>query len=64
MRQGPDAGVVILRVWVENGGDSLRIRITTIDSIQRGVEEQRAVTSVDEGLAAVRTWLDHWIAMT
>jgi hypothetical protein len=55
-------GVLILRIWTEGGQDELRLRITMVDDLAGGAEEQRVAASVEEAVAAVRQWLESWSA--
>lgn len=51
-------GVLILRVWVEDGrADGFRARIVRTGS--RDQVPPSAVSAVDDVLTAVRAWLDH-----
>jgi hypothetical protein len=57
-------GVVLLRVWIENGSpDGLRVRIVA-ETVPRSSEPsfERVVASVDEAVEIVRRWLDDFVA--
>jgi hypothetical protein len=53
------SAVLILRVWVEDGMDSFRARLTTVDPDDDGGTEGqtfRVVSSPGDALDAVREW--------
>jgi|tagenome__1003787_1003787.scaffolds.fasta_scaffold9462246_1 hypothetical protein len=57
----PDrTGVLVLRIWTEGSRDNLRLRITMVDEVSGGDEEQRVVASVDDAVGTVREWLERW----
>jgi hypothetical protein len=69
MRSGPDdqagrAGVLILRVWLEEGGDSrLRIRLVGSPNLDDHDDyDAVAASSVEDALAYVRHWLERFTA--
>lgn len=58
------AGVVLLRVWIENGSpDGLRVRIVA-ETVPRSSESpfERVVASVEEAVEILRGWLDEFVA--
>jgi hypothetical protein len=59
------SAALILRVWLEGDADELRGRLTTVDTSvgTDGGELTVCVTaSTDETVAAVRGWLDDFLA--
>ena len=57
------AGVLILRVWLEDRGDP-RLRIRLVGNLNLDVDDPHAAAaaSVDETLAYVRDWLERFAA--
>ena len=56
-------GVVLLRVWIENGSpDGLRVRIVA-ETVPRATEPpfERVVATVGEAVEIVRDWLDEFV---
>ena len=56
-------GVVLLRVWIDNGGlESLRVRIVA-ETVPRSSERpfERVVATVDEAVQIVRGWLSEFV---
>jgi hypothetical protein len=57
------AGALLLRVWVEDSGDpELRIRLVGRLNLDGRDDDSVAVTSIDETLAYVRSWLERFAA--
>ena len=54
------AGVLVLRVWVEDSGAGLRARITEISDLESGEETSRVAASLDEIVAIVREWVEQF----
>jgi hypothetical protein len=58
-------GVLVLRVWLEDGEqDGLRARITETLDISAPDEIERAAAGEDEILRAVRVWLRSFLDAT
>ena len=55
-------GVLIVRVWVEPACGDVRARITETLDVERGQESTRVAAGVDQILAAIRDWLDRFVA--
>jgi len=56
-------GVLILRVWLEDSGDSaLRIRMVGRLDLDLDDQEAMAAATIDEVLAYVRAWLERFAA--
>ena len=57
---GPDrAGVLILRVWLEDGG-ALRVRIVGRPDLAADDLDTAAASTTEETLAYVRAWLERF----
>ncbi len=55
------AGALLLRVWLEDSGDPrLRIRLVGRLNLDAPDADSLAVTSIDETLAYVRSWLERF----
>lgn len=60
---GGREGVLILRVWLEDSGDSaLRIRIVGRLDLELDDQDTAAAPTIDEALAYVRAWLERFAA--
>jgi hypothetical protein len=55
-------GILVLRVWAEDGDDRLRARITDSSDVFSGQQQAVAAAGSDEICAAVRSWLAHFAA--
>jgi hypothetical protein len=62
------SGALLVRVWIEEGVDTFRCRLTTIDTSPgtgAGGETTLTVTSSPgEAIATVREWLEGFISRT
>jgi hypothetical protein len=52
------SGVLIVRVWVEDGPEGLRARITQTRDVTGAVRSESVAISVDQVMAAVHDWLE------
>jgi hypothetical protein len=59
----PDTGVLIVRVWIEQGSSQpLRAHIRCTTDISSGDERSMILTQVDAVCQAVRDWLEEMLA--
>jgi hypothetical protein len=56
------AGALILRVWLEGGGDDpqLRVRMIGRSDLDWDAQDTQAAATIEETLAYVRTWLERF----
>jgi hypothetical protein len=50
-------GVMVVRIWIEGSGDSIRARLTETLDIAAGEETSRVVASEEEVVDGVRRWV-------
>jgi hypothetical protein len=63
-RRHGQVGLLVVRAWVESDdGGGLRARITQVLDLESGDESVTVVASVDEVVAAVRAWLEAFLAL-
>jgi hypothetical protein len=56
-------GVLVLRAWLEDNGDStLRIRLVGRLALDLDEEDTAAVATIEEALVYVRAWLETFAA--
>jgi len=56
-------GVMITRIWIEPSAGSLRARMMwTLDVSASSEQESRAAASTDQVVAAVREWIEAFLA--
>ena len=62
MRPSERTGVLVLRVWIEPGGeDGLRARITASDDLERAEQRSVAAASVDDVVRVVREFVERFV---
>jgi hypothetical protein len=57
---GEQAGVIVVRVWLESDGRP-RARITASDDLSSGEHAVGVASGLDEIVAAVRAWLERFV---
>jgi hypothetical protein len=50
-------GVMVVRIWIEGSGDSIRARLTETLDIVSSKESSRVVASEEEIIEGVRQWV-------
>jgi len=62
---GDRSGALVVRVWLEDGADSFRGRLTSIDTSPAaagaGAATVALVSSPRDAVEAVRTWLEEFL---
>lgn len=61
-RQTERTGLMVVRIWFEDSGVSLRARLTETSDLDSAEQTSRVAASIDEVVEIVRDWVEEFVA--